>query len=477
MVQQSTTRDDPAPKVQPSPSPSSSSSSMATVCDAEQVGDLERGADKVEPQESREQQAENKDVIWVHWDGPDDPANPLNWPKKRKWLVSWMGIGFCTLVSATVSGYSIAAGSMETELHASRLLVTSGISLFTIMFGSAPLVLAPISEVYGRLGIYLLSSVLFTLLFIPQALAPNIEAILINRFLSGIFGSSAVSLVGGTLSDVWVTSERGLPMALFSYAAFAATGLGPTILGIVEQKYQFRIVFWILFAISGAFTVAICLVMRETRASVLLSRKAARLRKETGDDRYQSKDDFERGSFKVMMKTSLTRPLHMLFTEPALIAFTLWISFAWAVLYVLIESISTVFGGIYGFSISESGYAFSTQIVGATLGLIVNHFGNKLYEKHVSKRGAEARLYNAFFGGIIMPAGAWLYAWTARASGAVAPLFTLQMYQAMGIAGGGSLLAGIATVLAATPFLLYRYGERLRSRSSYVQAIAKMQAS
>lgn len=41
--------------------------------------------------------------------------------------------------------------------------------------------------------------------------------------LPHLTGSTAVSLVGGTLADVWVGEERGLPMALFSFGAFGAT--------------------------------------------------------------------------------------------------------------------------------------------------------------------------------------------------------------------------------------------------------------
>lgn len=83
---------------------------------------------------------------------------------------------------------------------------------------------------------------------------------------------------------------------------------------------------------SGAFAVFMPFVLDETRASVLLSRKAAKLRKTTGDDRYQSKDEFERASLAEMFKTSLSRPVRMLLTEPVLLAITLWISFSWAVL-------------------------------------------------------------------------------------------------------------------------------------------------
>lgn len=108
--------------------------------------------------------------------------------------------------------------------------------------------------------------------------------------------------------------------------------------GYLSQTKGFRYVNWIMFALSGLFTIVLVPVLDETRASVLLSRKAARLRKETGDERYVSKEEYERGSIKEMFKTSLSRPLSMLTKEPVLIAFTLWISFTWVSLHNLLAS-------------------------------------------------------------------------------------------------------------------------------------------
>lgn len=40
------------------------------------------------------------------------------------------------------------------------------------------------------------------------------------RFLQGGMGSTGSSVVGGTLSDIWITSERGPKMSIFSYVCF-----------------------------------------------------------------------------------------------------------------------------------------------------------------------------------------------------------------------------------------------------------------
>ncbi|GAA5943732.1 hypothetical protein JCM1841_002539 [Sporobolomyces salmonicolor] len=538
----------PARPATPPAAPPSRASTISTLCATpsrgpREMGDPDRepgaakselaktasrrsGMDVVDPEEKAEEEAP-PDVIWVDWDGPDDPANPLNWSKRRKWLISSVGILFCSLVSLSVSGYSISVSSVQSELSCSKEVAVLGVTLFTLTFGAAPLILAPLSEVYGRSFIYLVSAIGFTIWFIPQGLATNIETVLVTRFLSGICGSTAVSLVGGTLADVFRGHERGTPMALFSYAAFGATGLGPVCFGYLAQIKGFRYVNWVLLAMSGAFTISMFFILDETRASVLLSRKAAKLREETGDERHMSRDDFERGSLSEMMKTSLGRPLKMLCREPVLIAFTAWISFTWGVLYLCLVSIPLVFGRIYGFSTGESGLVYITQTIGSTIGLVFDLYCNRLYIKNVAKRGPEARLYSAFGGGVLVPLGSFIYVFTSYPEchwsgpaigvvilytgmylvylttfsyladsyslyassalsamsfvrnlvGAIFPLFTTQMYDGLGIQGAGGLTAGIATLLSVTPFVLFRYGSALRARSPFARELARREGA
>jgi hypothetical protein len=61
------------------------------------------------------------------------------------------------------------------------------------------------------------------------------------------------------------------------------------------------------------------LFIPETLAPVLLRRKAEKLRKDTGDDTYQTLEELERLPFSETLKIALVRPLVMLFTEPIVI--------------------------------------------------------------------------------------------------------------------------------------------------------------
>jgi hypothetical protein len=53
------------------------------------------------------------------------------------------------------------------------------------------------------------------------------------------------------------------------------------------------------------------------------------------------------------------------------------------------------------------------------------------------------------------------------ACGAAAPLFTQYMFDALGVGGGGSLIGGMATLLAPIPFIFYKYGGPIRERSKF----------
>jgi len=53
------------------------------------------------------------------------------------------------------------------------------------------------------------------------------------------------------------------------------------------------------------------------------------------------------------------------------------------------------------------------------------------------------------------------------AAAAASPLFTGQMFAALGVGGGASLIGGVAAILAVIPFAFYRYGEKIRLKSKF----------
>ena len=82
------------------------------------------------------------------------------------------------------------------------------------------MVFAPLSEICGRRIIYATTLLIAVIFVIPCAVSKNIGTLLACRFIDGIAFSAPMTLVGGTLADLWRPEERGVPMAAFSAAPF-----------------------------------------------------------------------------------------------------------------------------------------------------------------------------------------------------------------------------------------------------------------
>jgi len=86
--------------------------------------------------------------------------------------------------------------------------------------------------------------------------------------------------------------------------------------GYVAQNLNWRWIEWIQMIMAGLSAAVTILVFRETRGSVILSKRAAKLRKDTGDMRYQCRADEERASLAILIKTGVSRPLWFFISEP-----------------------------------------------------------------------------------------------------------------------------------------------------------------
>jgi hypothetical protein len=81
-----------------------------------------------------------KDPNLIEWDGPDDPGNPMNWSRTKKWITTIM-LGLMTFcVTFASSVFSNATVSTAIEYGVSTEVTTLGTSLFVLGFAVGPLV-------------------------------------------------------------------------------------------------------------------------------------------------------------------------------------------------------------------------------------------------------------------------------------------------------------------------------------------------
>ncbi|KAF4610850.1 hypothetical protein D9613_006630 [Agrocybe pediades] len=355
-----------------------------------------------------------EEPIYIEFE-PGSPKNPANFSKRKKWTITAIACFATLLASSTSSTYNMGFGSMIRDLHCTDLEATTGLSVYALGFGLVPLVSASFSEEFGRLPLYYGSGVIFLLMYMMIALSKNIQTVIIARLIQGAAGSTGSTMVGGTIADIWAPKERGLPMSIFAVVAVGGTGLGPVYAGWIEMNpnLEWRWIQWIQMIICGLFIVLLPFTMSETRASILLTRIAKKMRKETGNHRYRARVEDERANLRTLIWISCTRPIYLMFTELVVSSFSLWIGFAWGVTYCMIESVAGEFRDLHKFTIGEIGTVFLTMVVGSILGYASNIYQERLYQKNFPKRGPEARLYMACFAAVLFPIGMFIYAWSS----------------------------------------------------------------
>ncbi|KAJ5245779.1 hypothetical protein N7489_005875 [Penicillium chrysogenum] len=457
-------------------------------------------------------------VVWI----PADPRNPMNFPPIRKWSITLL-VSFVTLaVSLVSSAFSGGMRQIMEDFGAAQEIVILGVSLFVLGFAIGPLIWAPLSEMFGRRHIFTISFMFLTVFNAGAAGAKNIETLIILRFLAGSFGSSPFGNGGGTIADMFPASQRGIAISLFAAAPFLGPTLGPVIGGFLATAAGWRWVEGLLAAFSGVLWLCIIFLLPETYAPVLLRRRAEKMSALTGKV-YRSQLDIDRGPAPMgkTLKTALSRPWVLLFCEPIVLLFSIYMAIIYGTLYMLFAAYPIVFQEVRGWSEGVGGLAFLGILVGMVMAVMYTFPENFRYAKKCSQTtdrlAPELRLPPSMVGGIALPVGLFWFAWTnspnihwmaSVAAGApfgfgmvlvflsvfnylidsytifsasvlaansalrslfgmAFPLFTTYMYHNLGIHWASSVPAFLALACVPFPFIFYKYGARIRQRCTY----------
>jgi MFS family permease len=173
---------------------------------------------------------------------------------------------------------------------------------------------------------------LYVLFNIPCALSPNIGGLLISRFLCGVSSSSGLSLAGGTIADIWDTEDRGTAIAYFAAAPYAGPVLAPVVSGWINiGTHRLDLFFWVNMASAGVMMIMVGLIP-ETYSPVILKRRAAKLRLESGNMNIITEQETVKLTFRTMIRTSLMRPITMVLKEPVLDLMCMYIALIYSIL-------------------------------------------------------------------------------------------------------------------------------------------------
>ncbi|KAK1716857.1 hypothetical protein CaCOL14_001285 [Colletotrichum acutatum] len=481
-----------------------------------------RPESRQEPEENAQDAAKeaHQDPNVVDWDGPDDPENPQNWPMKKKWF-NIATISMLTFVTPLGSSmFAPGIPKIMVEFHeTSATVATFVVSVYVLGFAFGPLIIAPMSEVFGRARLYIYGNILFTIFTVGTALSQNMAMMMAFRFLMGLAGAVPVTIGSGSIADIMPIEQRGRAMSAWALGPLLGPCIGPVAGGYLIKAAGWRWVYWLVTIVGGIFIPLSWFMMKETFAPLILERKVARLRKETGNTNLRSKLD-DGQTTKQKFQHAIVRPVKLLFVTPIVTLMALYVAITYGILYLLITTFSFVYRDQYGFDEGTIGLTFLPAGIGMMIG--VGTFGalTDFIVIRNKKKGLvhrpEARLTPVLTMpcGVVLPIGLFIYGWTTEKgvhfivpmlgvvifatglmgvmmciqnylldtypryaasvtaalavlrslAGALLPLGGLEMYNALGLGWGNSLLAFISVALIPIPLVFYIFGERIRGR-------------
>ncbi|KAF8994689.1 MFS polyamine transporter [Cyathus striatus] len=471
-------------------------------------------------------------VIIVDWDGPNDPLNPKNWSYKKKWAATLVVSSFTFISPVSSSMIAPASAQLASDFGITSHTITAmTVSVFVLGYAVGPLILGPLSEIYGRSRVLQMANLFYLAWNTGCGFAQNKSQLIAFRFLSGLGGSAPLSIGGGVLGDTWHPEQRGKAIAIYSLAPLLGPVLGPVCGGWISERSTWRWVFWstsivdVLVQISGFF------YLRETFAPVLLEQKAKKIRAgldvESGPVKevktiYDTTADRH---WKAIFAKAMTRPFLIFANEPIIQLLGIYMAFLYGVFYLFLTTIPTIFSEIYHENPGIAGLHYIALGLGLSAASQINaRFMDRIYMYFKNKNEGvgepEFRLPSMLPGTVLLPIGLFMAGWgaqehvhwivtdigsaivsggmiltfqsiqtyvvdsfTLHAASALAavsclrslagfgfPLFAPAMYKALGYGKGNSILAAISIALGCpAPFLLWKYGRRIRMSSRYAQ--------
>lgn len=294
---------------------------------------------------------------------PNDPENPKNWSKPYKWYCTMVVAITCFVVAFASSVVTADLKGVEESFDVSEEVAMLTITVFVVGFGVGPVVFAPLSEIYGRRIIYGSTLLIAVVFVIPEALAKNIATLIVCRLIDGIAFSAPMTLVGGTLADLWRNEERGVPMAAFSAAPFIGPAIGPLVGGYLSDAAGWRWLYWIQLILSFVVWVLITFTVPETYAPTLLARRAKKMRKETGSEDFVTEQDLDLRPFTERLTIFLIRPLQLLFGELIVFLISLYMSVLYGLLYMFFVAFPIIYQEGKGWSAGSTGLMFVSLLL------------------------------------------------------------------------------------------------------------------
>ncbi|KAG0378079.1 hypothetical protein BGX24_004776 [Mortierella sp. AD032] len=195
---------------------------------------------------------------------PPKTDDPKNWPRSKKNIVVFT-IAYCAFVGPLGSSiYMPAVLQIKEDFNTTSSFVSATLSVYVLGMGIMPVFWASLCDYLGRRPIYLISMFIFILGSVFAAISNNIWVFFFMRLIQAVGSSSVLAVGGGSLSDVFHSSERGSAFGLYYLGPLVAPMIGPIIGGVISYRVGWRSTMWLLLGTAVIAFMLVLFILPET---------------------------------------------------------------------------------------------------------------------------------------------------------------------------------------------------------------------
>jgi len=235
------------------------------------------------------------------------------------------------------------------------------LSVFILASAVGPLIISPLSEVYGRRLVLHLTMLSFFIFNLGCAFCKTGAQLLALRFLAGI-GGSAPAIGAGILGDCWRPEERGKGLSLYYIFTLLGPALGPVIGGFIVRYLDWRWIFYSTSILSAAIQVIGLPLFPETYPLVIMANRKRALR-----DQENAEVVPERKHARETLLQALVRPFRLIGTQVLIQAMALYIAYVYGLLYLALSTYVLIWTEVYGQSIEIATLNYMSMALGFTV--------------------------------------------------------------------------------------------------------------
>ena len=347
--------------------------------------------------------------------------DPLDWPVAQKWIVTaaLSVTGFNRIMVSTIMAPALPTISNELQLGSVQTVMA--LSIYVLATAFSPLLIGPLSEVYGRAGPMHASNIFFLIFNILCGFVPNGATLITARFFAGLGAGAIYPLAAGVLGDLWPPEKRGVSLSVYLLIPLLGAAVGPIIGGFVEQYSTWRWCFWSTSVLQLISIVVCFMCYRETHYPTIRRRQEQRLLPPVQISWIQrSKHNFNDPTMRRLLHQSLTTPFRQLLKHRSVQIQSALSGFSYGLLYLVLSTFSSLFTDQYHQSTAISGLHYLAPCLGEIIGSQVGGRSMDAIARRMKRRRQTEVFDPVFRLPIMVPAtlvvgvGLLLYGWSAQ---------------------------------------------------------------